>query len=87
MGEELMRFSGKITKDGKFWLANIPVIDAMTQGHTEKEAYEMAADLVETFINDESFKATVHPGPDGTFEVSGSDPLKMKVLAEKRGVQ
>lgn len=82
-----MRFSGKLTKDGKFWLAAIPAIDAMTQGRTKEEAYGMAADLVETFINDESFKATVHPGPGDTFEVSGSDPLKMKALAEKRGVQ
>jgi predicted RNase H-like HicB family nuclease len=82
-----MRFSGKLIKDGKFWLAEIPAIDAMTQGHTEEEAYEMAADLVENFINDESFKATVHPGPDGTFEVSGSDPLKMQALALKRRAQ
>ncbi len=36
-----MRFSGKIYKDGKFWLAEIPILDLMAQGHTKKEAYEM----------------------------------------------
>ncbi len=29
-----MRFSGKVYKDGKFWLAEIPILDVMTQGHT-----------------------------------------------------
>ena len=37
-----MRFSGKIYKDGKFWLAEIPILDAMTQGYTRKNAVEMA---------------------------------------------
>jgi len=30
-----MRFSGKIYKDGKFWLAEIPILDLMTQGRTK----------------------------------------------------
>jgi predicted RNase H-like HicB family nuclease len=30
----MMRFSGQIYKDGQFWLAEIPILDAMTQGHT-----------------------------------------------------
>ena len=33
-----MRFSGKIFKDGKFWLVEIPILDLMTQGKTKKEA-------------------------------------------------
>ena len=43
-----MRFSGKIYKDGGFWLAEIPILDVTTQGHTRKEALEMAVDMVET---------------------------------------
>jgi hypothetical protein len=31
-----MRFSGKIYKDEKFWLAEIPILDLMTQGRTKK---------------------------------------------------
>ncbi len=51
-----MKFSGKIYKDGRFWLAEIPILDAMTQGHTRKEALEMAADMVETMANKEGFR-------------------------------
>ena len=43
-----MRFCGKVYKDGKFWLAEIPILDAMTQGHPRKEAYGMVKDLLET---------------------------------------
>jgi len=46
-----MRFSGKIYKDGKFWLAEIPILDLMTQGRTKKEAYEMVADMLEYLVN------------------------------------
>jgi predicted RNase H-like HicB family nuclease len=41
-----MRFEGKLTRDGKWWLAEIPLLDATTQGHTRKEALEMIADWV-----------------------------------------
>ena len=46
-----MRFSGKVFKDGKFWLAEIPILDAMTQGHTKKEAFEMAVDMIKSMVN------------------------------------
>ena len=54
-----MRFSGKIYKDGRFWLAEIPILDVMTQGHTRKGALEMAADMVETMANKEGFRVEV----------------------------
>lgn len=79
-----MRFSCKLIKDDKFWLVDIPIIDAMTQGCTKEEAYEMAIDLIETFINESDFKATIHIGPNDTFEISGSDPQKMEELVLKR---
>ena len=41
-----MEMEGKIWKDGKFWLVEIPALDGMTQGKTRKEALEMAEDLV-----------------------------------------
>jgi len=46
-----VRFQGKVYKDGKFWLAEIPILDAMTQGYTRKEAYIMVKDLLETLAN------------------------------------
>ena len=41
-----MEMEGKIWKDGKFWIAEVPAIDAMTQGKTRKEALSMLKDLV-----------------------------------------
>ena len=81
-----MRFSGKIYKDGKFWLAEIPILDAMTQGHTRKEALEMAADMVETMANKEGFRFEVFLGSGGEFEVGSTNtkPLISLLLQRKR---
>ena len=64
-----MRFSGKIYKDGKFWLAEIPILDLMTQGRTKKEAYEMVADMLESLVNKDGFKIEVYKGEKDSFEV------------------
>ena len=32
-----MRFEGKLIRDGRFWLAEIPLLDAMTQGGRAKK--------------------------------------------------
>ena len=79
-----MRFSGKIFKDGKFWLAEIPILDLMTQGRTKKEAYEMVADMLETMVNREGFRIQVHKGTKNSFEVSSSEPKHMVSLLLQR---
>lgn len=68
-----MRFSGKIYKDGKFWLAEIPILDLMTQGRTKREAYEMVADMLDTMVNHKDFEITVFKGKKDAFEVGSSD--------------
>ena len=68
-----MRFSGKIYKDGTFWLAEIPILDLMTQGRTKREAYEMVADMLDTMVNQKDFEITVFKGKKDTFEVGSSD--------------
>ncbi|MES2274366.1 MAG: type II toxin-antitoxin system HicB family antitoxin [Chlamydiota bacterium] len=42
----VMEMEGKIWKDGKFWLVEVPPLDVMTQGKTRKEALAMIGDLV-----------------------------------------
>ena len=64
-----MRFSGSIFKDGRFWLAEVPILEAMTQGSTKKETFEMVKDLLETLANRSDFVVTVYPGREGSFEV------------------
>ena len=72
-----MRFQGKVYKDGKFWLAEIPMLDAMTQGYTKTEACVMVKDLIETLVNRPEFSVEVHSVKRGTFEVSSSDTRVM----------
>lgn len=79
-----MRFSGKIYKDGKFWLAEIPILDLMTQGHTKREAYEMVVDMLESLINNKDFKAEVFKKSKDTFEISSTEPKYMISLLLQR---
>lgn len=79
-----MRFAGRIYKDGKFWLAEIPILDLITQGHTKKEAYLMVADMIETLVNRDGFKVTVYKGTKDTFEVGAPEPKPMIGLLLKR---
>lgn len=79
-----MRFEGAVTREGRFWLAEIPLLDAMTQGRTRKHALEMIGDWLETMIDREGFRATVHPRGTSEFEVSGSDAAAMTALLLRR---
>jgi predicted RNase H-like HicB family nuclease/DNA-binding XRE family transcriptional regulator len=79
-----MRFTGRISKDGKFWLTEIPILDLMTQGRTKKEAYLMVADMIETMVNREGFKVTVYKVAKDTFEVGADEPRHMIGLLLKR---
>ncbi len=79
-----MRFQGKLYKDDKFWLAEVPIFAAMTQGRTRKEALMMIADWFETMINRSGFSVTVHEGKKGDFEISASDTKAMVCLLLQR---
>jgi hypothetical protein len=83
-GKTDMRFYGKVHKDGKFWLAEVPILDAMTQGHTRKEAFTMVEDLLETLANRPGFSVTVHPGKHSDFDVSSTDTRGMISLLLRR---
>jgi len=79
-----MRFSGKVYKDGKFWLAEIPILNLMTQGHTKSEAYEMVVDMLESLANKKDFKAKVYKKSKDSFEVGSSEPKHMISLLLQR---
>ena len=72
-----MRFSGKVYKDGKFWLAEIPILDAITQGHTRKEALEMVADMLEIMVKKEGFQTQFFKRSNDKFEVGSTDSRSM----------
>ena len=79
-----MRLHGRVYKDGKFWLAEMPMLDAMTQGRTRKEALAMVADLLETLANRPGFSVQVHPGKHEEFEVSAADTRALISLLLRR---
>ncbi|MGH9419542.1 MAG: type II toxin-antitoxin system HicB family antitoxin [Thermoanaerobaculia bacterium] len=79
-----MRFEGKLVRDGRFWLAEIPLLEAMTQGRTRKEALEMIGDWLESIVNRKGFRANVHLRGPREFEVSGSDAGAMTALLLRR---
>lgn len=79
-----MRFQGNAYKDGKFWLAEVPIFAAMTQGRTRKEALAMIADWFETKVNRPGFAVTVHEGRKGNFELSSPDTKAMVGLLLQR---
>ena len=64
-----MQFHGRVYRDGKFWLAEVPTFDAMTQGRTRREALVMVADLLESLANRPRFKVQIHPGKGTDFEI------------------
>ncbi len=73
-----MRVYGKVYQQGRHWLVEIPLLDAMTQGRTRKEAYAMAADLVETLVGQPGFKAHVYPGKYEDLEL-GATPSRLLI--------
>ena len=68
-----MRFKGKVWKDGKFWLIEVPALDVMTQGNTKREALEMIADAIEVLVDKPDFKIEVHAGRGDEIEVGSED--------------
>jgi hypothetical protein len=56
-----MIHEGRVFRDGRFWLAEIPLLDAMTQGRTRAEALRMIGDWLETMVDRADFRAEVYP--------------------------
>ena len=67
-----MRFEGRVRKDGRHWMVEIPAFDAVTQGRTKREAFEMAEDLIETMANAKDFKVTAYPLGGEVFEIEAN---------------
>lgn len=59
-----MKVEGRITppkgKD-KHWAVSIPVLGIYTQGKSQRDAYRMAADAIESMVDERGFKVLVEP--------------------------
>ena len=47
-----MELEGKVWKEGKLWLAEIPSLDLMTQGKSRNNALEMVLDAAMELMRD-----------------------------------
>jgi hypothetical protein len=79
-----MRFQGTLLKDRGFWLAEVPVFDAMTQGRSRKEALAMVADWFVTMADRKGFAVEIQPVGRDVFEVSTVDARRMISLMLQR---
>nr|BFD58926.1 hypothetical protein CKG001_10330 [Bdellovibrio sp. CKG001] len=79
-----MRVAGAITKTGKWWAVEIPLLDLQTQGATKAEAYEMAKDVVETMVNKKGFEVTVIPVGVHDFIVDTPDTRALMAFTLER---
>lgn len=79
-----MRFQGKLRRNGKYWLAEVAMFDAMTQGRTRREALEMIADWFVTMADRKGFKVEIHPAGRTAFEASSTDARTMVSLLLQR---
>jgi DNA-binding XRE family transcriptional regulator len=79
-----MLFQAEIYKDGKFWLAEIAALDAMTQGHSKKEAIAMLKDWVRSSLNQPGAAVDVIEIHPGEYVVETESSAKMLALFLQR---
>ena len=80
----MMRFCGRVYKDGREWLAEIPMLEYITQGRTRKEALDMIGDLIETMVGKKHFIAQVYPARGDRFAVGSDDVRALVALLLRR---
>ena len=68
-----LAFEGRVYKSGKFWLAEIPRLDLLTQGRSKTEAYKMARSVIEDSIGIPGFKITIKKSDGNNFYAIASD--------------
>ncbi len=79
-----MRFEGRLWKDGQHWLVEVPALNALTQGRSREEAYEMIKDLVETMADKPGFEVTVSSGAGDVFELGANEVRTLVALLLRR---
>jgi hypothetical protein len=74
-----MELEGKIWKDGRGWIVEIPCLNITTQGRTKKDAFLMIQDavfeLMKSYFNklNKAFKITIHDYKGDHFGLTSND--------------
>ena len=86
-----MEFEGKVWKDGKFWLIEVPPLNVMTQGRTQKKALYMLKDAIEGLMEcyfsaalNSDFSVTVNKYTKGIIGVTSNDTRLLLAFSLKK---
>ncbi|MBF0360545.1 MAG: type II toxin-antitoxin system HicB family antitoxin [Oligoflexia bacterium] len=79
-----MIIEGKIWKNKKAWLIEIPILDLMTQGKSRANALEMIKDAVELLIDEKNFSVKITDQNKERFTISSSDTNVLMALILRR---
>lgn len=79
-----MKLEGSLRQDGGYWLAEIPLLDLMTQGMTRQDAQEMVADAIQALVGKQPFDVRVTREDGGRLEVGSSDVAVWMALILRR---
>jgi predicted RNase H-like HicB family nuclease len=79
-----MRLEGRIWRDGRHWLVEVPMLDLMTQGRTRPEALTMIADAIESLVDSKGFAVDVHLREGEHIEVGSRDVATLVALLLRR---
>lgn len=83
---DAMRFRGKLQRDGRYWLAEVRVFDAMTQGRTRAEALDMIVDWFASMAGRSRRAVRVVNVRGADFEIAaiGTRPMISLLLRRQR---
>ncbi len=79
-----MRFAGRVSKVGRHWAIEVPILGVASQGRTKRDAYAMVADAIESLVNKERFRVRVYPGAGKYFEIGASDEAALTAFLLRR---
>ena len=68
-----MRFRGQLKRDGKHWLAEVAVFDAIAHGRTRTEALDMIVDWFASMVDRPRFAVRVVNVRGSDFEIAAAD--------------
>ena len=82
-----MRFPGRLRRDGKHWLAEVPVFVAMTQGRTRADALAMITDWFATMVDQPRFSVRVVNVHGASFEIAADTRPMISLLLRRQRQQ
>lgn len=79
-----MVLEGKIWKDKKHWLIEVPALDIMTQGYSRHEAFSMLRNAIALLCDQKGFRLSIRSYDQNTFVVGAKNEKALLALMLKR---